>query len=204
MTRPASPHPDADRLVCSLVWRRADGPSLEHFRLWAGAGGARLAGSVVGVLDSMPASVEYEVTCAPDWTTRRAVVTAVVVGVTHRVELVADDQRRWWRDGRELPALAGCADVDIAVTPSTNTLPIRRLALDVGEARDVTAVWVRVGPGLAVEPLPQRYTRLAGGQYRYESNGGAFTATIDVDDDGVVVRYPPAWERAPLGPPREG
>ncbi len=87
-------------------------------------------------------------------------------------------------------------DVDISVTPSTNTLPIRRLALAVGEGRDVTAAWVRL-PQLIVEPLPQRYVRIADRQYRYESRGGAFTAALDIDELGLVTQYPPAWAQVP-------
>ena len=57
-----------------------------------------------------------------------------------------------------------------------------------------TAVWVRF-PDLSVEALPQRYTRLDQRRYRYESDNGAFTTEIDVDDVGLVVRYGDMWER---------
>jgi uncharacterized protein len=193
---------DGDRLACSLLWQRHDVPSMEHFRLWEHADGPRLEGTVVGVSWDLPTTVEYEVECAPDWSTRRALVEVIVAGVPRRTELVVDEGGRWWRDGRELPELYGCADVDISVTPATNTLPIRRLGLAAGESSAVDAAWVRVGAAIAVERLPQRYTRLVGGRYRYESAGGAFTALLDVDDAGVVLRYPPAWERVPLVAPR--
>jgi uncharacterized protein len=197
------PRRDGDRLACSLLWQRQDVPSMEHFRLWEHDDGPRLEGTVVLVQGMAPATVEYEVACAPDWTTRRALVEAVVAGVPWRTELVVEGGR-WWRDGRELPELSGCVDVDVSVTPATNTLPIRRLGLAAGESRAVDAAWVRVGAGgVTVERLPQRYTRLVGGRYRYESGGGAFTALLDVDDAGVVLRYPPAWERVPLVAPGE-
>ena len=197
------PRRDGDRLACSLLWQRQDVPSTEHFRLWQHDDGPRLEGTVVLVQGMAPATVEYEVVCAPDWTTRRAVVAAAVAGERWQTELVVDEAGRWWLDGAELRALAGCVDVDIAVTPSTNTRPIRRLALAAGATGAVDAAWVRLQGGLSVDRLAQRYTRLVGGRYRYESAGGAFTAVIDVDDDGVVVRYPPAWERVPLRSPRD-
>ena len=50
--------------------------------------------------------------------------------------------------------------MDLSATPSTNTLPIRRLALDVGASREVRAAWIRF-PSCEIAPLPQRYTRLA-------------------------------------------
>jgi hypothetical protein len=93
----------------------------------------------------------------------------------------------------ELPEVAGCLDVDLAFTPATNLLPLRRLGLAVGEGRDATAAWVRF-PELDIQPLPQRYTRLAERLVRYESRGGAFTADLEVDELGLVMRYPPLWE----------
>jgi uncharacterized protein len=106
---------------------------------------------------------------------------------------------RWsfWQEqgssGRELRELHGCKDVDLALTPATNTLPIRRLNLPVGGAESVIAAWVKV-PYLEIEPLRQRYTRMTKNSYRYESDTG-FTAEIVVDDLGLVTSYPSGWER---------
>jgi len=105
--------------------------------------------------------------------------------------------REWSRDGvaqREQPDLADCVDVDLGISPSTNTLPIRRLNLAVGESRELTAAWVRF-PELTVEPLAQRYTRLAERRYRYESIVSGFTAELEVDDLGLVINYEGIWRR---------
>jgi hypothetical protein len=98
----------------------------------------------------------------------------------------------------EIPAVAGCLDVDLAFTPATNILPLRRLDLAVGESREMTAAWVRF-PELSVEPLAQRYTRLDERRVRYESRDGSFTAELEVDELGLVVSYPPLWERVAAG-----
>jgi hypothetical protein len=93
-----------------------------------------------------------------------------------------------------LPELDGCEDADLNITPSTNTLPIRRLALAVDESHEVTAAWIRF-PQCEITPLTQRYTRTGERRYRYESRGGAFSAELEVDEHGLVLDYPPAWER---------
>lgn len=99
----------------------------------------------------------------------------------------------WRSSGQELLDVRGCADVDLAVTPATNTLPIRRLNLQVGSSQSVIAAWVKF-PDLTVQPLSQKYTRLSKNTYRYESNTG-FSAQITVDDFGLVTIYPGGWER---------
>ncbi len=90
--------------------------------------------------------------------------------------------------------MSGCADVDLGFTPATNTLPIRRLDLPIGAQSEITAAWVKF-PELTVQPLNQRYTRLSGTLYCYESLENGFRAEIEVDDEGLVVRYAGGWER---------
>jgi hypothetical protein len=80
------------------------------------------------------------------------------------------------------------------VSPVTNTLPIRRLKLAVGEDALVTAAWVKF-PELTVSPLRQRYARLAENLYRYDSLESGFTAELMVDADGLVVEYGSIWRR---------
>jgi uncharacterized protein len=104
---------------------------------------------------------------------------------------------RWFADGRELAWARGLVDVDLGVTPSTNSLPIRRLRLSVGASAELTAVWVQF-PGLEVRPLAQRYTRLDRTTYRYQSLVGGkvrFSARIRVDRQGRVARYAGLFDR---------
>jgi len=79
------------------------------------------------------------------------------------------------------------------VTPATNTLPIRRLNLEVGQSQQVTAAWLKF-PELKLEILFQLYTRLSPQRYRYQS-GTSFSAELLVDDLGLVTVYPGGWER---------
>jgi uncharacterized protein len=102
----------------------------------------------------------------------------------------------WYENGRENHAINGAIDIDLGWSPSTNTLPIRRLGLEIGQASgEFPAAWVRF-PDLSLQTLPQEYVRLADRQYRYSSRGGAFTANLLVDGHGLVVDYQGFWQRA--------
>jgi len=186
------------RLLRELLWRRLDVPGIEYFRLWDSARGPRLAGTVIFAHDGSPVRLKYGVACAPDWTTRGVHVVLTQGAVTRHLKLVVGEDRRWWRGGEEIAAVAGCLDVDLSFTPATNLLPLRRLGLAPGGSGDLTAAWVRF-PGLDVEPLAQRYTRLDERRLRYESRDGTFTADLELDDLGLVVRYPPLWEQVAAG-----
>jgi hypothetical protein len=91
-----------------------------------------------------------------------------------------------------LPELHGISDVDLSVTPSTNTPPLRRLGLGVGQATELTAAWVRL-PSLDVAPLRQVYRRIEANIYEYDAPDLRFRATLEVDGDGVVRKYGALW-----------
>ena len=91
-------------------------------------------------------------------------------------------------NAKAVPELAGCLDVDLAATPFTNTLAIRRLRLEVGQSAMARAVWVGA-PQLELEVLEQTYTRTGVDRYRYEVPASGFSAELTVDDEGLVVDY---------------
>ena len=182
------------RCLRALVWLRMDSPGTEYFELRELSDGWELAGSVVLADAGVPYAADYTLRCDGQWATREARILLRRGGMEQALSLRVDAQRRWWRGDEEVPQLRGCTDIDLAFTPSTNTLPIRRLALEVGKGSDVTAAWVRM-PDLSLVTLPQRYTRLTPSRYRYESNGGSFVAEVDTDELGLVMAYPPGWER---------
>src|SRR5207253_3689198 len=132
-----------------------------------------------------PYVVRYSIDMDETWRTR-AVQVEVENDGRHRTSLLTDGSGRWSRDAELLPDVDRCLDVDLEWSPSTNTLPIRRLGLAFAQTTVVTAAWVRF-PSLEVQRLEQSYERLDERRYRYRS--GRFTADLEVDDDGVVLQY---------------
>jgi len=158
------------------------------------AQGWLLKGTAVAVLtDGRPMLADYEIHCDRLWHTRRVAVECVMAAATRSVNLTVDSPGEWLSSGEELSRLRECIDTDLAVTPATNTLPIRRLSLEIGQCRDGFAAWLKF-PDLTLEILSQRYTRLDVDRYLYQSASG-FSAELVVDDLGLVTSYPGGWER---------
>jgi hypothetical protein len=85
--------------------------------------------------------------------------------------------------------------LDIWPTPFTNTFPIRREPLTLGERRQFRMAWISA-PDLVVRPQPQAYTRLADRLYLFENlDGSGFQAKLSVDGDGIVQDYPDLFRR---------
>ncbi len=173
-----------------LMWSALAWPATEHLVLRADGDGVRADGVIVA-LDGRPTRLAYAIEAGPDWTVRR--LTLAPYGEPGLVLDRRADGRWFDGDGAERADLAGCVDVDIALTPFTNTLPIGRLGLGVGEAADVRVVYVQVDHGLTADAVDQRYERLGPDVYRYSS--GDFTADLTVDGDGLVTAYPDLWRR---------
>ena len=175
-----------------VAWRRSDEVQAdEHCTIILRDSGLSLIGTVLGAEDGVPVRVEYRVLADAAGSTT-GVHVRDLRGFAHRsLTLARDAKGNWMVDGAAARALKGCIDVDLGCSPSTNTLPIRRLRLAEGATKTIQAAWVRF-PSLAVEKTKQTYTRLDEFTYRYAS--GTFEAELVVDEDGVVARYA-EWQR---------
>ncbi|MBB4935062.1 hypothetical protein F4561_005956 [Lipingzhangella halophila] len=173
------------------VWTRLDVPAgLGLGTLVAGPEGYRLEASETVANHSERFACRFTVCTDLAWVCSEARVEVVTEFGTRELGMTGKGGH-WTIDGNPAPALTGCVDVDVAATPLTNTLPIRRLGLEPGEHRDITVAWVDV-PSLQVRRMVQRYTRLGAsdGRERYQyrdPHHGSFE--LSVDRDGVVVDY---------------
>lgn len=178
-----------------MRWGRTDVRGREEARVERTLEGWRLTGALEVEEAGVAAILRYTIDCDENWRTRAALIEGTASGSPVRVALATDGAGAWSRDGEPLPALAGAIDVDLGFTPATNTLPIRRLALAVGETRPVRSAWLRF-PELRLEPLEQTYTREAERVFRYRAmvDGEPFVARLDTDAFGRVLRYEGLWE----------
>jgi hypothetical protein len=183
---------DEAKAESSILWRRIDVPGHEAARLVFRDGRWHLLGTAVFAHEGRGCRLDYRIACDERWRTVSARVSGWVGGEEVEIEIAHADGR-WTMNGAECPQVAGCTDVDLNFSPSTNLLPIRRLGLAVGEEGPAAAAWLRF-PGLRLERLDQTYRRLGERAYRYESADGAFRRDIEVDDAGLVTRYPDFWE----------
>jgi uncharacterized protein len=180
--------------VRTVVWKRQDLPGHEACRVLPLDTGWQLGGVAVLAYDGQACRLDYLIDCDPQWVTRSAVVTGWIGDRPISVTVVRDGAGQWQLNGRPIDGVAGCSDIDLNFSPSTNLLPIRRLNLAVGATARVRAAWLRF-PSFALEPLEQSYTRLDERLYRYESAGGRFVADVTIDDAGLVIDYGSIWSR---------
>ena len=176
------------------IWNKSmEGVGLEHLLLaecWAD--------SVVLAIDQEhgPFRLTYRLTWDDAWTIRNAELVVATERSTKSLSLHTDGQGHWHHgDGHAMDELNGCVDVDIWPTPFTNSFPIRRKPMKVGERREFRMAWI-FAPDLTVNPQPQAYTRLADRLYLFENlDGSGFRVELPVDEDRIVLDYPDFFRR---------
>jgi hypothetical protein len=176
-----------DRFEHHIVWHCSRLASSEHASLVDVEEGHQLRGVVVVPREGVPCHITYEVVVDHDWSPRAGVATVTTATGVSMIALTSERTGKWKLDGTEAPHLDGCGDIDLGWTPATNTIPICRLALEVGEAAQITAAWVRF-PELDVVSSEQRYTRLTDDRWRYQSDDYDFELRTDVGT-GLVLAY---------------
>ncbi len=175
-----------------VSWRRTDEVRTdEQCTISVRDAGVSLVGTVLGADGGLPVRIEYRVFADGTGATTAVHVRDYRGFAQRQLALARDGKGNWTVNGVADRGLKGCVDVDLGCSPSTNTLPVRRLRLGVGGSHTIQAAWVRF-PDLTVEKAAQTYSRLDEFTYRYAS--GTHEGDLVVDDDGVVAQFGP-WER---------
>jgi hypothetical protein len=172
-------------------WKALDGNGLEHLQLCVDQG-VTAKGMILGDRFGLPYTLRYTIACDEQWRVRELRVEDIDgTGLV----LIGDGEGRWMDgEGRRLSELDGAIDVDLAASAFTNTLPLRRLGPSLVERTAIKVAYVSI-PDLSCTLAHQAYTRLPAGQVSYEGIDRNFQATLEVDQDDIVVRYPDLFVR---------
>jgi hypothetical protein len=167
-----------------VAWNGEPQWRTEVCELALGDDGLAATGAQLGA-DPRPYRAAYELEARKGWVTRRLRVEVAGVG---SLEL-RHDGRGNWAGVENAAELVGALDCDLAFSPLTNLMPVRRHRLHEQPGTVGFAMaWVSL-PDLKVHRAQQRYEHLAPGRVRF-SDDEDFTADLELDADGLVIVYP--------------
>jgi hypothetical protein len=183
-----------DRLPASAAWRHEVARAGFESVFLAERGADRmLVGHTAAVEGDDAWAVHYEIVVDDAWRTRSARVAGWTEAGRQDVAIDGDGAGRWRVNGVAAPELDGCLDIDLESSACTNTLPVHRLELAVGQTASAPAAYVRA-LDLGVERLEQHYARVDDDRdqprYDYSAPVLAFHARLVYDTYGLVVEYP--------------
>ncbi len=162
-------------------------------------------GTQIGV-DPLAYRLDYELETGPAFVTRSLTVAVLGESWRRQLRLVRHADGEWACEreeqgdaplppsGGDLAAIGPALDCDLARSPLTNLMPVRRHRLheEPGEV-DFLMAWVSV-PDLGLHPSEQRYEHVRRADrtavVRYVGRHRDFVGELVLDHDGIVELYP--------------
>jgi hypothetical protein len=188
-----------------VLWSGLDAWRVEVASLEIGPDALAATGTQIGV-EPLPYRLDYELQTGPGFVTETLNVDVAGDNWGRHLRLLRQADGSWEcrtdeegevalaPAGGDVVALAEAQDCDLALSPLTNLMPIRRHHLHErpGQA-DFLMAWVSV-PDLAVHPSEQRYEHVSRdidhSIVRYIGRDPDFVGDLVVDRDGIVKLYP--------------
>ncbi|HTF19678.1 MAG TPA: putative glycolipid-binding domain-containing protein [Chryseolinea sp.] len=178
----------------NIMWSGIEYHSLENCLAAFHGNSAHIRSSIVGSYDGKIYRLEYRLTTNGRGHTMSLELNFQGDDKIRTHQLIADGNGNWKHNGKAAPAFAGCIDVDIPLTPFTNTLPIRRLGLKPGESTEILVLYCDLLNDQLIT-VKQLYKCLSSTEYHYENVPNDFEANITSDEAGLVVDYPQLFVR---------
>ena len=178
----------------NLLWTGREYYSLENCLVKVEGIGSEITSTIIGFYQQKIYKVEYRIITNPNWETVFFEIISHHNNLTQLIRFESDGKGNWKENGRKNDQFNGCFDVDIPLTPFTNTLPIRRLKLGEHQAQKIQVIYCDILEQ-QIKPVHQKYTCISNTKYHYENVPNDFEATIEVDQAGLVIDYPSLFVR---------
>lgn len=180
-------------MIKNIIWKGLAAESLEHCCIYY-KDLISVRSSIIGHHQFLPFKMDYEIELDQQWVIRSFLIRSSLFNMDQTLSLKHDGYGKWYGESKEWKTLEGCMDIDISVSPFTNTLPINRLRPSIGESNAIDVVYIDI-PSFRISKASQQYTHIGEHVHRFTNAEGDFTADIQVDNDGLVVHYPGLFER---------
>jgi len=178
----------------NLIWTGREYYSLENCLVNVTATGSEITSTIIGFYKGKIYRVEYLIKTNRNWETVFFEINSRHSNQTQLIAFEGDGKGNWMSNGKKAEQFSGCIDVDIPLTPFTNTLPINRLNLNQNQAQETQVIYCDLLEQ-QIKPVRQKYTCLSDTEYHYENVPNDFEATIQVDESRLVVDYPSLFVR---------
>jgi hypothetical protein len=178
----------------NLLWSGIEYNSLENCLVKPTDKGAEINSVIVGGYGEKIYRVEYQIRTNQNWETVSVDIKSQHSNMRDHFTFEGDAKGNWVLNRKPANQFQGCIDVDIPLTPFTNTLPIKRLNMQKGEVSEIYVLYIDLLER-QITPVRQKYIRLSDTQYHYENIPNDFEANIEVDKLGYVVDYPTLFTR---------
>lgn len=184
-----------NQLARDILWHCSLLASSEHASLIEVENDRRLGGLAVLPLGGEPYLGDCDALCDGDWKPRSSSIEVILPMQVRTIELRSDHVGDWEVNGESASHLNGCSDIDLGQTPATNTVPLRRLDLEVGDTTSIVAAWVDP-PNFIWLAVKGTTPGWRPDRWRYRSDDYDFELVTDAASGLVLVYVDDFWRAA--------
>jgi len=180
--------------VATFLWRHLHYEGHDICRLFRRPAGWVLEGCAVFTDGSRPSQLLYTIATDRQWRSRHAFVEGYIGRRRVHARIAAGRGSRWRLSSRRQTQVDGCVDLDLAFTPATNVIALRRLGLAVGAQGESRAAYLEF-PSMRMSLLEQTYRRIGAREFDYAAPRFGYRGRLVVDRHGAAQIYPGLFER---------
>jgi hypothetical protein len=178
----------------NLLWAGREYHSIENCLVDTTNKGSEITSTIIGHYDNKIYQVEYRIKTNHNWETVFFEINSRHNNRIQSLLFEGDGKGNWTSNNKQASQFKGCIDIDIPLTPFTNTLPINRLKLIQDQEQEIQVIYLDLLEE-QIKPVRQKYKRLSNTEYHYENVPNDFEANIQVDESGFVIDYPMLFVR---------
>jgi len=176
-----------------IAWHGLSDDTSEVLELYYSENNIEVNSVISGNAEGIFVLVHYKLLLNSEWETVSVEIKADL-GREETLYLLKKENGIWFKNGKVATELSKCVDIDISLTPFTNSLPVNRLKLKIGEENLIEVVYFDI-LNREVNPVQQRYKKLDDTSYRFQTVPSDFEAIITFDNKGLVTNYPGLFRR---------
>lgn len=176
----------------NIIWTGKFYNSIENCLLKETTTGNEIKSTIIGDYKKKIYKVEYYIRTNTKWQTKSVTLFSEFDNSNEFLTL-KNKNGKWFLNSKLIKDYKNIFDIDISLTPFTNTLPINRLKLKNNQRQVIDVLHFDI-LAKQVKPVKQIYTRLKANNYIFENYDKSFKANLEIDKQGLVVNYPKLFE----------
>ncbi|WP_158290385.1 putative glycolipid-binding domain-containing protein [Halobacillus salinus] len=178
-----------------VFWERKEHTGAEFLSITQNDSNIIAEGVVLFTTEVDAYKFAYKVVTDSRWFTKS--IEIINLELNEKFCLHSNLKGKWYVNNNELSDMDGMIDIDISVTPFSNTLPINRFKWEQGQERNFNMLYIDV-PSLELMKLEQIYKfkgSTEDGSRKFQYKCRNYETVVTVDQDGLIIEYPEAFIR---------
>lgn len=171
-----------------ITWEGLEYRSLENCTLTETDNGISVTSVITGQVNNQAIKILYKILTDTLWATYFVEINVILGG--YKKTILLEKKGAFWLVNNTIDhRFDDCVDIDISLTPLTNTLPIRRLVFNGQLSNRIEVIYIDIIADM-IMPVRQYYTKISDSVYLYENEKSTFKAELKTDSYGLVIEYP--------------